>query len=201
MNRQILSMSATYDSYNVPDIGIPRVAPIIGIRTDYVSCLVYDEENNLIGEELQETYVEVYDENWVREEEFIYLTTIGNRKYFSIHQDYTMEILEKEFKDFYDDPDTPDIDESLFFELKLESIDSLSKVSEEDFVVKVLKDNLSIRNKYREDSSYLDYLGLYQPPYETFDMVDSPYYRSFIYPEDAIPGLNVDPEPEPKLEN
>jgi hypothetical protein len=32
-------------------------------------------------------------------------------------------------------------------------------------------------------------------------MMDTSYYRSIIYPEDAIPGLNVDPEPEPKLEN
>ena len=194
-------MSSSYDSYNVPDIGILHEASVIGIRTDYVSCLAYDEENNLIGEELQETHIEVYDENWVREEEFIYLITIDDRKYFSIHQDYTIEILEKEFKDFYDDPDTPDIDESLFFQLKIESNDSLSEIIQDgDFVVRILENNSEIRNKYREEPSYLDYLGLYQPLYETFGMMDTSYYRSIIYPEDAIPGLNIHPEPEPKPE-
>jgi len=201
MTRKILSMSSSYDAYNIPDIGIPHEASVIGIRTDYVSCLAYDEENNLIGEELQETHIEVYDENWVREEEFIYLITIDDRKYFSIHQDYTIEILEKEFKDFYDDPDTPDIDESLFFQLKIESNDSLSEIIQDgDFVVRILENNSEIRNKYREEPSYLDYLGLYQPLYETFGMMDTSYYRSIIYPEDAIPGLNIHPEPEPKPE-
>lgn len=193
MTRQILSMSSTYDAYNVPNIGLSRERPIVGIETTYVSAFDYDKDGNLLGETIIEGERIIFDEDWVQEEEFIYLTVIDDRKYFSIHEDYTMEILEKEFKDFYDDPDTPDIDESLFFQLKLETEDVINS----EFTIKVLENNSQILNKYREDETYLEYLGLQYPEYQPLSFnPEGP--GNIIYPEDAFPEVITEPEPEPE---
>lgn len=200
MTRIILSMSDTYDSFNFPEIGLPVSPPVIGIKTTYVSTNVYDEDDNIVDEVIMTGEHPIFDLNWKPEERAILLMTYSGRTYYSIHQDYTMDILKTSF--IQPDEDTPEdevIDEEPLFDLKFENKEDLS----EDFTPTLLDVNVEVRTKYREDETYLDHLGVPYPTYLPWHL--NPTLNNITQnlpsdnPNDRInfDGPVIEPEPEP----
>jgi hypothetical protein len=196
MTRKILSMSSTYDAFNFPDLDIPQSPPIVGIKTTYSTSYVYDEEGNIIDEVTSEGQHVIFDETWKPEEKSLFLMTVDDRSYYSIHQDYTMEILKTSFvKEDDENPQFEFVDEEPLFDLRFHSTGEIS----DDFVVNLLETNLEVRTKYREDDTYLDYLGLprpNQPVDVSSNIITHPLSMS---PEDTVNffGPVILPEPEP----
>jgi hypothetical protein len=192
-------MSGDYDAFNFPELDLPVSPPIIGIRTTYVRTNVYDDDGNIVDEVIMEGQQPIFDHDWKPEERAIYLMTFSNRTYYSIHQDYTMDILKTSF--IQPDEDTPEdeiIDEEPLFDLKFEKKEDLS----EDFTPTLLDVNIQVRTKYREDENYLDYLGVPQPSYLQYHL--NPSLESVSHPPSMDPNdrINFDgpvitPEPEP----
>ena len=198
--RKIISINSAYDGMNWPDIGLPKEPPIIGIRTDYVCCCIFDEDGEKIGEEMQKTEVEVRDPDFQIEPEAILLFRSGNmigvanttivaqtspnteqRSYYSIHPNYTMDILKSAFYvpdvDAIMDPDNPEQErysgdleilsnktEEELFDIRFETPKSLSKSLGDDYCRRILQRNPDIRDKYFEDPEYLNYLGISTTP-------------------------------------
>jgi hypothetical protein len=86
----------------------------------------------------------------VADMEYIHLVTIGDRRYDSVHSDYTEEML------------APTEDNDYKIETELDS----------NFTYTVLKYNLDIATKYNEDSKYIEHLGLpeYDPELQYTDV-------------------------------
>jgi hypothetical protein len=82
------------------------------------------------------------DPEFVPEIEAIQLCVIGERMYYSVHEKYTAEIL------------TPTAENDYVIEKKLDG----------NFVYTVLDQNINIKDKYKQDPTYLKWLGL--PAYD-----------------------------------
>lgn len=188
MTRKILSFSKSYDGFSLPDIGLPTSAPVVGVKTHYVPCLVFDENGEVVGEEMQKVEDPIFDDDWVFEPPMVHLystkaTTCGGagenceREYYSIHENYTMEILQSAFYvpnlDSISDPDSPEEEryagdlellqtttEEELFSLRFETDETLSADLGENYLEKILIANQDLRAKYLEDSSYVTHLGI-----------------------------------------
>lgn len=146
--RKVLSISSTYDGYNFPDLPLQQ-RPVIGVTTVFSSQFIYNEDGQVIGEQEIATEHDVFDESWQPEEPSIFLCVEGESKYFSIHPDYTITQLKS----------TIDPEEESLFNLQLHTKSSLGS----DLTDKILETNLFVLNKYKEDTTYLNYLGIPEP--------------------------------------
>jgi len=193
--RKIVSINSAYEGMNWPDLGLPKNASIIGIRTDYVCCYIYDETGEKIGEEMKKTEIPVIGEDFELEPQVIFLFRTGNlvnsgttlkaevrpnaesRSYYSIHPNYTMDILRESFYvpdiDAIMDPDNPEQEryagdlnvlssatEEELFDIKFETEKSLLKSLGENYCFTILSSNIDLKDKYLQDSEYLNYLGI-----------------------------------------
>lgn len=149
-NRKIVSFSSTYDGYNFPDLPLQE-RPIIGVTTAQSSQLIFSDSGDLIDEKIILTNHNVFDESWNPEESSIYLITIGDKKYYSIHPWYTLTKLKSTFN--------PELNEEPLFNLELHSSSSLDS----NFTDEILNTNILVLNKYKEDNNYLNYLGMLNP--------------------------------------
>lgn len=148
--RKILSFSSTYDAYIFPDLPLQE-RPIIGVTTATSSEFIFDQDGNVVDEKIIYTEHNVLDESWQPEEPSIYLTTKDNKKYYSIHNWYTLTKLKSTFD--------PELNEESLFDLQLHSLESLDS----NFTDEILDNNVFVLNKYKEDSDYLTYLGIPNP--------------------------------------
>ena len=146
--RKILSLSSTYDAYNFPDLPL-KERPIIGITTSFSTQFIYNEDGQIIGEREIATEHNVLDEFWQPEESSIFLCVEGESKYFSIDPSYTITKLKS----------TITLEQESLFNLQLHSKSSLSSTLTD----KILETNIFVLNKYKEDTTYLDHLGIPEP--------------------------------------
>ena len=94
--RKIISMDGSYNSFNFPELdSIQYEPPVVAITTVFSEVLTFDDEGNETGTETISTEIEIRDEDFIQEQEviFLYRDVDNNRDYYSIHQDYTPEIL------------------------------------------------------------------------------------------------------------
>lgn len=184
--RKVVSINSAYDGMTWPDIGLPKEPPVIGIRTDYVCCYIFDESGEKIGEEMQKTEIEERDPNFKIENEVIFLfrtgsnsanSNINQRSYYSIHPNYTEDILKSSFYvpniENILDPENPEQErysgdletlsnktEEELFDLRFETPESLCDDIGENYCYQILDRNKDVMDKYLVDSNYLNYLGL-----------------------------------------
>jgi len=175
--RKILSLKSNYSSYNFPELDLPTSPPIVGVRTDVTMVYVFDDEGNITGEEEQYSESPIYDDDWKLDELDIFLCSTDERMYFSIHGDFTMELLETTFYvpdvDSIMSADSPEEEryagdlellqtttEKELFDLRFETHESLVESMGEDYLVDILQYDNDIRDKYLNDADYLGYLGI-----------------------------------------
>lgn len=175
--RKILSLNSKYSSYNFPELDLPTSPPAVGVRTDVTMVYVFDDEGNITGEEEQFSETPIYDDDWEPEELDIFLTASDERIYFSIHGDFTMELLKTTFYvpdvDSIMSADSPEEErysgdlellqtttEEELFDLRFETNESLVAALGEDYVVDILQFDGDLRDKYLNDADYLGYLGI-----------------------------------------
>ena len=219
--RKILSFNSTYSGYELPDIGLPTSPPIVGVKTHYVSCLVFDENGEVVGEEEQKVEDPVFDEDWVFEPPSFLLyqaqgSTCGGagdplceRTYISIHGAYKMEDIQTTLytpdADAINDPDSPEQEryagdlelldtatENELFDLRLETHESLVESLGENYLEKFLIRNEAIRDKYLNESQYLDYLGI------TTSLTESQHSNVYAYRNEVGGIIEVEPSQDPK---
>lgn len=218
--RKILSFNAAYCGYELPDIGLPTSPPIIGIRTDYIPCLVFDENGEVTGEELQKTEIPIYDDEWEFEPpSFLIYQTQGQtcggagdcceRVYHSIHGAYTLEDLQTTLYtpnlDSISDPDSPDVErysgdldiletttESELFDLKIETHESLTEALGENYLEKFLIRNEAVRDKYLNDSQYIEYLGI------TTSLTETQHNNVYAHRNEVGGIIEVEPSQSPR---
>ena len=166
--RKIISIDGSYNSFIFPQLDSIQYEPsIFAITTVYSEVLTFDDEGNETGTETISTEIEIKDDEFIREEEaiFLYRDVDNNRDYYSIHQDYTPEILAQG----YYVPSEGDVDryegdleclssstEEHLFDLRFEDRETLGS----DFTEKVLLADQNTRDKYLEDNDYAYNIGL-----------------------------------------
>jgi len=209
--RKILSMKADYGSYILPELDLPTSPPIVGVRTDVTVVSIFDDEGNVIGEEEQSFESPIFDDEWKLEEPSILLWSGDDRNYYSIHGDYTMDLLETTFYvpdvDSINSPDSPEEEryagdlevlaentEVELFDLRFETHDSLVQDLGEDYVVNILQMDGDIRDKYLDDPDYLSYLGISTTLSESQSTKVSYYGRI-----DDVPNIPASEDPNDNI--
>lgn len=166
--RKIISIDGSYNSFNFPELdSIQYEPPVVAITTVFSEVLTFDDEGNETGTETISTEIEIKDDDFIREEEaiFLYRDVDTNRDYYSIHQDYTSEILAQgyyvpaEGDDERYEGDSASLSSSTeeeLFAIRFEDRETLGS----DFTEKVLLADQNTRAKYLEDNDYAYNIGL-----------------------------------------
>lgn len=167
--RKIVSLSSTYNAFNFPQLdSIQLEPPIIGVTTVYSEILTFDDEGNETGTETISTEIPIRDKDGFVPEQpaiFLYRDLETDRDYYSVHQDYTEEILAQGYYvpgEDAEDRYEGDLEllssttEQELFALRFEDRDALGP----EFTEKVLLADQNTRAKYLEDNDYAYNIGL-----------------------------------------
>lgn len=167
--RKIISMNGSYNSFSFPELDSIQIEPpIIGVTTVYSEILTFDDEGNETGTETISTEIPIRDKDNFEPEQaaiFLYRDVENNRDYYSIHPDYTEEILEQGYY-VPGENDTGRYEGDLellstttereLFDIRFENGETLGS----DFTENVLLADQNTRAKYLEDNDYAYNIGL-----------------------------------------